>query len=69
MVSTCIEGAFNAHSYHEKEQARKSLHKQMNEEKVKGFCSVLITKKVGDAVGHLVQTAGLGKPHSLTTEI
>lgn len=61
VVSTCIEGAFNTHTYHEKEQARKALHKQMNEEKVKGFCSVLITQRASEGVSHLVQTAGLGK--------
>jgi potassium/chloride transporter 4/5/6 len=61
VVSTCLEGALNTHNFHEKEQARKALHRQMNEEKVKGFCSVLITKSVSEGISHLIQTAGLGK--------
>jgi len=60
VVSTCLEGGFNAQSYCEKESARRSIHKQMNDEKVKGFCQVLVTRKVSDGCSSLIQTAGLG---------
>ena len=55
-----MEGAFSALSYCEKESAKRSIHKQMNEEKVKGFCQVLVTKKVAEGCSSLIQTAGLG---------
>lgn len=60
MVATCVEGGFNAQTYCEKESAKRTIRKQMNDEKVKGFCSVLVTKKVGEGCSSLIQTAGLG---------
>lgn len=60
VVATCLEGAFSAQTYCEKESAKRTIHKQMNDEKVKGFCSVLVTKKTSDGCSSLIQTAGLG---------
>lgn len=60
VVSTCLEGGFTAQAYCEKESAKRTIRKQMNDEKVKGFCSVLVTKKVSEGCSSLIQTAGLG---------
>jgi len=60
VVATCLEGGFTAQAYCEKESAKCTIHKQMNAEKVKGFCSVLVTKKVSEGCSSLIQTIGLG---------
>lgn len=36
------------------------MHKQMKQESVKGFCSVLVTNKTSEGCSSLIQTAGLG---------
>ncbi|KAK4337329.1 hypothetical protein RND71_043500 [Anisodus tanguticus] len=60
LVATCLEGKFNAQAYCEKESAKRTIHKQMNDEKVKGFCSVLVAKKISEGCSSIIQTAGLG---------
>lgn len=36
------------------------MHKQMNDEKVKGFCHVLVAKKASEGCCSIIQTVGLG---------
>ncbi|XP_055692183.1 solute carrier family 12 member 4 isoform X4 [Lutzomyia longipalpis] len=47
--------------------AKQSLKKIMEEEKVKGFCDVLIARNIPDGLCHIVQTIGLGgmKPNTV----
>uniref|UniRef100_A0A6B2E4U6 Putative amino acid transporter n=1 Tax=Phlebotomus kandelakii TaxID=1109342 RepID=A0A6B2E4U6_9DIPT len=47
--------------------AKLSLKKIMEEEKVKGFCDVLIARNIPDGLCHIVQTIGLGgmKPNTV----
>ncbi|GAB0091147.1 solute carrier family 12 member 6 [Sergentomyia squamirostris] len=48
-------------------EAKQSLKKIMEEEKVKGFCDVLIARNITDGLCHIVQTIGLGgmKPNTV----
>ncbi|XP_075215520.1 solute carrier family 12 member kcc isoform X2 [Lycorma delicatula] len=47
--------------------AKQSLQKTMEEEKVKGFTDVLVSRDISEGISHLVQTTGLGgmKPNTV----
>lgn len=47
--------------------AKQSLRKLMDDEKVKGFCDVMVASNVADGLSHVVQTIGLGgmKPNTV----
>ncbi|XP_049831713.1 solute carrier family 12 member 6 isoform X1 [Schistocerca gregaria] len=47
--------------------AKQSLRRTMDEEKVKGFVDVLVSRNITDGLSHLIQTTGLGgmKPNTV----
>ncbi|KAG1712135.1 Solute carrier family 12 member 4 [Nymphon striatum] len=59
LVNAVIEGEF-CKNYGETQAAKLSLKKAMDEEKVKGFADVVVSKNVTDGINHIIQTAGLG---------
>ncbi|XP_073813225.1 solute carrier family 12 member kcc isoform X9 [Musca autumnalis] len=48
-------------------EAKQALRKLMDDEKVKGFCDVLVAKEIGEGISSVVQTIGLGgmKPNTV----
>lgn len=61
LVCTCIEGDVHSVEAQGRSQAAKqNIVKAMHDEKVKGFCNVLITNNVVDGLSYSIQTAGLG---------
>ncbi|XP_055387834.1 solute carrier family 12 member 7, partial [Condylostylus longicornis] len=48
-------------------ESKATLHKYMTDERVKGFCDVLVAEHVGDGLSAVVQTIGLGgmKPNTV----
>ena len=62
LICTCIEGDIKSiEAQTRKEAAKRSIMRAMQEEKVKGFCNVLITNNIMDGLSYYIQTAGLGK--------
>ncbi|XP_067002016.2 solute carrier family 12 member 4 isoform X2 [Anabrus simplex] len=61
-----IAGDFTR-AYGEAMAAKQSLRRTMDEEKVKGFVDVLVTRNTTEGLSHLVQTTGLGgmKPNTV----
>uniref|UniRef100_A0A1W7R9K3 Solute carrier family 12 member 4 n=1 Tax=Hadrurus spadix TaxID=141984 RepID=A0A1W7R9K3_9SCOR len=59
LVCSVLEGDYSK-MYSEAQAAKQSLRKMMEDEKVKGFADVVVTKCVTDGISHLIQTAGLG---------
>ncbi|RWS14149.1 solute carrier family 12 member 6-like isoform X2, partial [Dinothrombium tinctorium] len=60
LVCTCIEGEFNAVAYSQQQAAKQSITRLMNQERVKGFCNVLVTNNIKDGMSYFIQAAGLG---------
>ena len=69
LICTALDGDVNSvESQGRREAAKQSVMKAMHQEKVKGFCSVLITSNTIDGLSYYVQAAGLGKcPASMHT--
>ncbi|XP_078609145.1 solute carrier family 12 member 4-like isoform X6 [Branchiostoma floridae x Branchiostoma japonicum] len=59
MVSAVVEGEY-VDNYGTWQAAKQSLKRVMEEEKVKGFCEVMVTPNVIQGLCHMIQTAGLG---------
>ncbi|XP_022110096.1 solute carrier family 12 member 4-like isoform X1 [Acanthaster planci] len=59
LVSSILEGDFLSR-YSESQAAEQELRNMMNEEKVKGFSSVLVAKDVTEGLSACVQLSGLG---------
>lgn len=59
LVCSVLEGEY-AKMYSESQAAKLSLRRTMDEEKVKGFGDVVVSRNVIDGICHLIQTAGLG---------
>ncbi|XP_071814976.1 solute carrier family 12 member 6-like isoform X2 [Apostichopus japonicus] len=59
IVASVIEGNYNE-KFPEAQAAQQSLKRVMNEEKVKGFSQVLISKNISDGLSSCVQMGGLG---------
>jgi len=63
---TVLEGTFSQ-MYAEAQAAKVSIRQCINEEGVKGFPDVVVSKSISDGICHLIQTAGLGgmKPNTI----
>ncbi|XP_070576078.1 solute carrier family 12 member 4-like isoform X2 [Ptychodera flava] len=59
LVGSVIEGDF-LDNYGEAQAAKQSLKKLMQDEKVRGFAKVLVSKEVDQGLCSLIQTCGLG---------
>lgn len=59
IVASVIEGDYNE-KFSEAQAAQQSLRRVMNEEKVKGFSQVLVSKNTIDGLSSCVQMGGLG---------
>ncbi|XP_065368003.1 solute carrier family 12 member 6 isoform X3 [Calliphora vicina] len=48
-------------------EAKQALRKYMDDEKVKGFCDVMVAKEIGEGLSSVIQTIGLGgmKPNTV----
>lgn len=66
VVVSAVKGDFTKRSG-DTMAARQSLRKTMEDEKVKGFCDVMVASNVADGLSHAVQTIGLGgmKPNTV----
>lgn len=66
VCSSVISGEF-CRNYGEAMAAKQSLRKTMDEERVKGFCDVLVSRDITEGLSHLVQTTGIGgmKPNAV----
>uniref|UniRef100_A0A182WF93 SLC12A transporter C-terminal domain-containing protein n=1 Tax=Anopheles minimus TaxID=112268 RepID=A0A182WF93_9DIPT len=66
VVVTLIPGDFTKRAG-EAAAAKQALRKVMDDEKVKGFCDVLVASNIADGLSHAVQTIGLGgmKPNTV----
>nr|XP_029721458.1 solute carrier family 12 member 4 isoform X3 [Aedes albopictus] len=66
VVVSLIQGDFTKRAG-EAAAAKQSLRKLMEDEKVKGFCDVMVASNVADGLSHVVQTIGLGgmKPNTV----
>ncbi|KAL5287968.1 hypothetical protein ACFFRR_008671 [Megaselia abdita] len=49
------------------QDAKAAIRKLMDDEKVKGFCDVLVSREIGDGLSSVIQTIGLGgmKPNTV----
>lgn len=59
IVGTSVEGTYLT-NHPQAQKAEQSLKKVMENEKVKGFCQVVISSNLRDATSHLIQATGLG---------
>ncbi|XP_037817276.1 solute carrier family 12 member 6 isoform X7 [Lucilia sericata] len=52
---------------HRAVEAKQALRKYMDDEKVKGFCDVMVAKEIGEGLSSVIQTIGLGgmKPNTV----
>ncbi|XP_049826721.1 solute carrier family 12 member 4 isoform X2 [Aethina tumida] len=66
VCASVVNGDFTR-AYGEAMAAKQSLRKTMDEEKVKGFADILVTRNVREGLSNLIQTAGLGglKPNTV----
>uniref|UniRef100_A0A182M9S6 SLC12A transporter C-terminal domain-containing protein n=1 Tax=Anopheles culicifacies TaxID=139723 RepID=A0A182M9S6_9DIPT len=66
VVVSLIPGDFTKRAG-EAAAAKQALRKVMDDEKVKGFCDVLVASNIADGLSHAVQTIGLGgmKPNTV----
>uniref|UniRef100_A0A1I8JVB5 Uncharacterized protein n=1 Tax=Anopheles merus TaxID=30066 RepID=A0A1I8JVB5_ANOME len=66
VVVSLIPGDFTRRAG-EAAAAKQALRKVMDDEKVKGFCDVLVASNIADGLSHAVQTIGLGgmKPNTV----
>ncbi|CAH0562337.1 unnamed protein product [Brassicogethes aeneus] len=66
ICASVVNGDFTR-SYGDAMAAKQSLRKTMEEEKVKGFVDILVTRNIRDGLSTLIQTAGLGglKPNTV----
>lgn len=66
-VCVSVIGGDYTRSFSEALAAKQNLRKTMDEERVKGFCDVLVARNITDGLCHLVQTTGLGglKPNTV----
>lgn len=62
----CLHGDYSTRSK-DAQKAKQNLRKVMEEERVKGFVDVLVTRNIADGLSGVVQTTGLGglKPNTV----
>ncbi|XP_055598463.1 solute carrier family 12 member 4 isoform X2 [Uranotaenia lowii] len=66
VVVSLIKGDYTKRSG-EAAAAKQALRKTMEDERVKGFCDVMVANNIADGLSHVIQTIGLGgmKPNTV----